>query len=139
MDITSLYQLRSLQGLPGSIHSPGPGLCTAGLTVGRKRGKLMQHPVRVLSGLVFVSAVPALAACSAGTMSQVASGQCDAAAAQTLIGKPQPTDEEARRVTGATTARQIAPGQPVTHDYRAARVTVETNCASGRVVRAACG
>ncbi|TAZ66459.1 hypothetical protein ELH42_37240 [Rhizobium ruizarguesonis] len=65
--------------------------------------------------------------------------QCDAAAAQTLIGKPQPTDEEARRVTGATTARQIAPGQPVTHDYRAARVTVETDCASGRVVRAACG
>ncbi|MBY5775412.1 hypothetical protein HFN63_36410 [Rhizobium leguminosarum] len=35
--------------------------------------------------------------------------------------------------------RQIAPGQPVTHDYREGRVTVETDPASGRVVGATCG
>jgi hypothetical protein len=99
----------------------------------------MLHAVRVLNVLVFVSAVPALVACSAGTTSKVTSGRCDAAAAQTLIGKSKPTDEEARRITGATIARQIAPGQPVTHDYRAARVTLETDSASGRVVRATCG
>ncbi|MGO6817552.1 I78 family peptidase inhibitor [Rhizobium leguminosarum] len=99
----------------------------------------MLHAVRVLNVLVFVSAVPALVACSAGTTSEVTSGRCDAAAAQTLIGKPKPTDEEARRITGATIARQIAPGQTVTHDYRAARVTLEIDSASGRVVRAICG
>lgn len=35
--------------------------------------------------------------------------------------------------------RQIAPGQPVTHDYRDNRVTLETDPASGRVLRATCG
>ncbi|MBB4440022.1 MULTISPECIES: I78 family peptidase inhibitor [Rhizobium] len=99
----------------------------------------MLHAVRVLTGLVFVSAVPPLVACSAGTTSEVKSGRCDAAAAQTLIGKPKPTDEEARRTTGATIARQIAPDQPVTHDYRADRITIETDPASGRVLRATCG
>ncbi|NKL67237.1 I78 family peptidase inhibitor (plasmid) [Rhizobium beringeri] len=99
----------------------------------------MQHAIRVLSGLVFLGAVAALVACSAGTTAQVTSGRCDAAAAQTLIGRPKPTDEEARRITGAIIARQIAPGQPVTHDYRPDRVTLETDSASGRVVRASCG
>ncbi|MBY5460676.1 hypothetical protein ELH21_27680 (plasmid) [Rhizobium leguminosarum] len=99
----------------------------------------MQDAVRVLSGLVFLGAIAALVACSAGTTAQVTSGRCDAVAAQTLIGRPKPTDEEARRITGAIIARQIAPGQPVTHDYRADRVTLETDSASGRVVRASCG
>ncbi|WP_425965306.1 hypothetical protein [Rhizobium nepotum] len=33
----------------------------------------------------------------------------------------------------------MAPGQPVTHDYKGGRVTVETNPASGCVVGAICG
>ncbi|WP_425516184.1 I78 family peptidase inhibitor [Rhizobium anhuiense] len=69
----------------------------------------------------------------------VTSGRCDASAVQTLIGRPKPTDEQARRISGATSARQIAPGQPVTHDYRPDRVTLETDSASGRMVRASCG
>ena len=43
------------------------------------------------------------------------------------------------RLTGANIVRQIAPGQPVQQDYTDARVTIETDPASGRVVRAYCG
>jgi hypothetical protein len=97
----------------------------------------MKSALRVTSILVFLSAIPALVACSAG--SEVPSGRCDPAAARALVGQPKPTDEEAKQRTGAIIVRQIAPGQPVTHDFRDNRVTTETDSASGRVVRAICG
>ena len=61
----------------------------------------------------------------------------DAAAA--LTGKARMSDAEARQATGASIVRQIQPGQPVTMDYRRERVTIETDAASGKIVRAFCG
>jgi hypothetical protein len=95
----------------------------------------MKSALRVTPVLVFLSTVPALVACSAA--SDVPSGRCDPEAARALVGKPKPTDEQAEQRTGATLVRQIAPGQPVTHDFRDNRVTLETT--SGRVVGATCG
>ncbi len=71
--------------------------------------------------------------------SHASSGLCNLQAAQSLVGKLKPNDDDATRLTGATIVRQIAPGQPVTEDYRENRVTVETDPATGRVVRAVCG
>ncbi|MBY5645538.1 I78 family peptidase inhibitor [Rhizobium leguminosarum] len=87
--------------------------------------------------LVFLSTIPALVACSAG--SDVSSGRCDPVAARTLVGQPKLTDEEAKQRTGAIIVRQIAPGQPVTHDFRDNRVTLGNDPISGRVVGATCG
>ncbi|MCV9945121.1 I78 family peptidase inhibitor [Rhizobium sp. BT-175] len=97
----------------------------------------MKSALRVTPILVFLSTVPALVACSAG--SKVPNGRCDPVAARTFVGQAKPTDEEAKQRTRATIVRQIAPGQPVTHDYRDNRVTLETDPASGRVVGATCG
>jgi glutamine phosphoribosylpyrophosphate amidotransferase len=55
------------------------------------------------------------------------------------VGEPKPTDGEAMQLTGAKTVRQIQPGDMVTQDFREDRVTIETNPASGLVVRATCG
>ncbi|MGL4094434.1 I78 family peptidase inhibitor [Agrobacterium cavarae] len=76
-------------------------------------------------------------ACSAG--SERHSGRRDPVAARALVGKPKPTDEQAKQRTGATLVRQIVPGQPVTHDYRNNRVTVKTDPTSGHVGGASCG
>jgi hypothetical protein len=97
----------------------------------------MKSALRVTPILVFLSTAPGLVACSAG--SEVPSGRCDPVAARALIGQPELTDEEAKQRTVATLVRQIVPGQPVTHDYRDNRVTVETDPTSGRVVGATCG
>ncbi|MGK6317326.1 I78 family peptidase inhibitor [Neorhizobium sp. DT-125] len=100
----------------------------------------MNHASRIMPVLAFLNIVPTLAACSVEkTPSAASPARCDAAAARTLVGKLKPTEEEAKRLTGATTVRQIAPGQPVTHDYREARITVETDPSSGRVVGVTCG
>ncbi|MFK4259185.1 I78 family peptidase inhibitor [Agrobacterium tumefaciens] len=97
----------------------------------------MKSALCVTPVLVFLATVPALVACSAG--SEIPSGRCNLAAARKLVGQPKPTDEEAKQRTGATMIRQIAPGQPVTHDYRDNRATLETDPASRRVVGATCG
>jgi len=82
----------------------------------------------------------ALAGCTTDQTAQTPTpGVCSAAAADRLVGAVKPTDAEAMRLTGATIVRQIAPGDPVTHDLRYNRVTIATDPASGRVVVAACG
>lgn len=64
---------------------------------------------------------------------------CRPDAAETLAGRDRITDEQARRLTGASSVRQIQPGQPVTQDYRQERVTIETHPSTGKIVRAFCG
>ncbi|WP_226951379.1 I78 family peptidase inhibitor [Rhizobium terrae] len=64
---------------------------------------------------------------------------CNDRAAASLVSGGKPTDAEAMKLTNAKTVGQIEPGQMVTHDYRADRVTIETNPSSGRVVSARCG
>jgi len=66
-------------------------------------------------------------------------GVCNRAAAEGLIGKRRISDNQAKRLTGATIVRQIKPGQGVTMDYRRERVTIETSPRTGRIVRAFCG
>lgn len=88
--------------------------------------------------------VLALAACqspmpTAQAPSGGAPGACRADAAQALAGKDRVSDEQARQLTGATLVRQIAPGQPVTLDFRQERVTIETDPKTGKIVRAFCG
>lgn len=82
----------------------------------------MKSALRITLALVFSSAIPALASCAAGF--EVSIGRCDPVAARALVGKAPLTDEEAKQRTGATMVRQIASGQPVTHDYRDNRVTL---------------
>jgi Spy/CpxP family protein refolding chaperone len=66
-------------------------------------------------------------------------GACSENAAETLAGKARVSDAEAQQITGATTVRQIRPGQGVTMDYRQERLTIETDPKTGRIVRAYCG
>ena len=97
---------------------------------------LHDHPKPVIA----VAALLALAGCTAsGTAPAPVAGVCDPDAAQRLVGQNKPTDADAMRLTGATIVRQIGPGDPVTQDLRDNRITIETDPASGRVVRATCG
>lgn len=82
----------------------------------------------------------ALAGCAVnGTAQAPVSGICNGDAAQRFAGQARPTDADAMRLTGATIVRQIAPGDPVHQNYTDARVTIETDPTTGRVVRASCG
>ncbi len=90
--------------------------------------------------LIAILGVSVLASCSADTASkELAKGPCNPDAAQSLVGKPKPTEAEAMRITNSKTVRQIAPGQMVTQDFREDRVTIETDPKTGRVVGARCG
>lgn len=90
--------------------------------------------------LIVAGVALALSACSAdGSATSTAAVPCNAEAAGGLVGKPKPADGEAMQLTGAKTVRQIQPGDMVTQDFREDRVTIETDPASGLVVRATCG
>ena len=84
-------------------------------------------------------AMLALAACASNAARPGQPPACVAEAAQRLVGRPKPTDDAARKLTGAQIVRQIKPGQAVTFDFRPDRVTITTNPATGRVVSAGCG
>jgi len=66
--------------------------------------------------------------------------RCDAARAQTLIGRSRSAKvgAEALRLSGATALRWIAPGTMVTMDYREDRVNLRVDPA-GTVVKVDCG
>lgn len=103
-------------------------------------GMLLSQSRRVSSPIVVSIALLTLAGCTPNpTGAASLSGLCNEEAAQRLVGGTKPADAEAMRATGASIVRQIAPGQPVTEDYRDNRVTIETDPTSGRVVRARCG
>ncbi|MBE1202714.1 I78 family peptidase inhibitor [Aminobacter carboxidus] len=70
---------------------------------------------------------------------QPTSGICDGTAAESIAGKDRIADDEVKRLTGATIVRQHKPGDPATMDFRQERVTVETDPATGKIVRAFCG
>ena len=63
---------------------------------------------------------------------------CRLNAAVTLIGHAAPKDAQIRQRTGAELIRRIAPGDPVTHDFRENRVTIAVD-PNGTVVQANCG
>ena len=67
-------------------------------------------------------------------------GQCDASKATSAVGKAATADavERIRIETSSQVARVIKPGQPVTMDYRAARVNVNVN-ARNAIISVTCG
>ena len=103
------------------------------------------NPIRSLAVVTLAGLLPTLAACTAPTTDEPVAGnppghaRCDSQAAGRLVGGQKPGDDEARRVSGAAVVRHIAPGDAVTQDYNEARVTVETDPSTGRVVKASCG
>lgn len=97
------------------------------------------HP-RLISGAALTLAILSITACSAPPAKDSgAPAACRQDAAAALTGKNCISDADARQATGASIVRQIQPGQPVTMDYRRERVTIETDAASGKIVRAYCG
>lgn len=91
-----------------------------------------------------ISAALLLSACQSQPTRATASapenaGLCNRDAAEALAGRKRVTDDEAKRLTGASSVRQIAPDSPVTLDFRQERVTIETDPASDRITRAYCG
>ena len=101
---------------------------------------MLREPIQFAAPATASAALLAFTGCTISQAPQAsAAGVCDASAAQHLVGEVKPTDADAMRLTGATIVRQIAPGDPVTHDLRQNRVTVETDPVSGRVVGATYG
>ncbi|MBB4223967.1 hypothetical protein EJP67_19000 [Variovorax guangxiensis] len=101
------------------------------------------HP-RLISSAAAALAILSIAACSVpqakdAAAAPAAPAACRQDAAAALTGKSRISDADARQATGASIVRQIQPGQPVTMDYRRERVTIETDAASGKIVRAYCG
>ncbi|MCA0422578.1 MAG: hypothetical protein LCH61_04505 [Proteobacteria bacterium] len=91
--------------------------------------------------VIAIGALLALAACTQALAPTVTAetGICDPGAAKRLVGRPTITDDEAKRLTGAGSVRQIALGQPVIQNYSNTRLTIETDPATGRITAASCG
>jgi hypothetical protein len=101
----------------------------------------MRHHLHFSAPIVAGALLLTLSACQQQPEAPImaSAGLCKDEAAQAMVGKPKPTDEEAKRLTGAKVVRQVAPGDPVTMDFQQDRVTIETDPSSGLVVRASCG
>lgn len=105
------------------------------------------NPGRKLSVVAAVSLVALLlGACQAESKRLTAENGgaekpavCNRDAADALVGKDRVTDEQAKKLTGSTIVRQINPNSPVTMDFRQERVTIETDPATNKIVRAYCG
>ncbi|MFC5385386.1 I78 family peptidase inhibitor [Aquamicrobium segne] len=92
----------------------------------------------VLIGLAGAAAL--ISGCQKETEAALPSpGICDKEALEKLVGRDSISDDEAMRLTGATSVRQIKPGSPVTMDYRQERVTIVTDPQTGKITRAICG
>lgn len=97
-------------------------------------------------GVLIAASGLALAACMSSTTQaetdadRTLPGVCNADAAQRLVGgmRAPALGEEALRLSGASEIRWIAPGQPVTMDYRTDRLNIEHD-ANGRVTVIRCG
>jgi len=98
-------------------------------------------PKYPLPVLVAIGTLLALAACTQAPAPIVTAetGICNPDEAQRLAGRPRITDDQVKRLTGAGSVRQIAPGQPVIQNYSNTRLTIETDPATGRITAASCG
>lgn len=64
---------------------------------------------------------------------------CVAEEAQKLVGQSGLTDDQIKQKTKSEIVRTVAPGQPMTMDYRTNRVTVTIDPASKKITQATCG
>ncbi|MDB5697998.1 MAG: proteinase inhibitor [Alphaproteobacteria bacterium] len=87
-----------------------------------------------------VPATPPAEAIDASAQEAASGGGCDAAKAQSLVGREQSATlaEEARQKSGARTIRWLRPGQIVTMEYREDRLNLEID-AQGKVTAIRCG
>ena len=66
--------------------------------------------------------------------------KCLAEEAQKLVGQPEGlSDEQIKQSTKSQIIRRVAPGQPVTMDYRENRITVTIDTATQKITQASCG
>ena len=65
--------------------------------------------------------------------------ECVAEEAKRLVGKSNLTEANIKALTKAQTVRMVKPGQPVTMDYRAERVTVTVDPKTNQIIQASCG
>ena len=99
-----------------------------------------------LASSLLVTTLLALGACAATPAEQPATasppppGSCDASKAQFAVGHDAglAIQDQARERSGAGVVRTVRPGQIITMEYRADRLTVELD-ASGKVTRVRCG
>ena len=59
--------------------------------------------------------------------------------AQKLVGQSGLTDDQIKQKTKSEIVRKVAPGQPMTMDYRTNRVTVTIDPATKKITQATCG
>ncbi len=64
---------------------------------------------------------------------------CVAEEAQKLVGQSGLTDDQIKQKTKSEIVRKVAPGQPMTMDYRTNRVTVTIDPATKKITQATCG
>jgi len=64
---------------------------------------------------------------------------CVAEQAQKLVGQSGLTDDQIKQKTQSEIVRKVAPGQPMTMDYRTNRVTVTIDPNSKKITQATCG
>ena len=67
------------------------------------------------------------------------SKECLAEEAKVLVGQTGLTDAQIKQKTQSEIIRRIAPGQPVTMDYRANRITVTIDPVTKKITQANCG
>lgn len=98
----------------------------------------------MFKSLALLSAVLGLAAC--GHVAQPAPAplpaelsQCNPAKTAVLVGTIGATDAQIKQLTGATEVRRLGPNSAATLDFRASRVSVMTDPASQKIIRATCG
>ncbi|EPG9551285.1 I78 family peptidase inhibitor, partial [Acinetobacter baumannii] len=64
---------------------------------------------------------------------------CVSEEAQKLVGLSGLTDDQIKQKTKSEIVRKVAPGQPMTMDYRSNRVTVTIDPTSKKITQATCG
>ncbi len=64
---------------------------------------------------------------------------CVAEEAQKLVGQSGLTNDQIKQKTKSEIVRKVAPGQPMTMDYRTNRVTVTIDPATKKITQATCG
>ncbi|WP_425917638.1 I78 family peptidase inhibitor [Acinetobacter sp. TSRC1-2] len=70
---------------------------------------------------------------------QDSSKECLAEEAKVLVGQTGLTDAQIKQKTQSEIIRRVAPGQPVTMDYRANRITVTIDPVTKKIAQASCG
>lgn len=64
---------------------------------------------------------------------------CSAEEAKRLVGQSNLSKDQIKVLTKSQIVRMVQPGQPVTMDYRAERVTVTVDPSSKKITAASCG